>query len=318
MKLALTILFYTCSIFLAYGQSTIEKAKKLYEERKFAEATKLLSPVKDDHQDYATAQYYLGRIAFDENKVDDAADYFEEAIDKNEAVAEYHNWYGNALGRIAQNANVVRQGMLAPKMKSAWEKAVKLNPRYIDPRQSLIQFYLQAPGFMGGSVDKAKEMAKEIIKVKPGEGHRQMGNIYLHEKNNVEAEKEFIAMAKVDPAMAPGLANFYISQKQYQKAFDLFEEDLKKNPENMLTVYQIGRASAISGQQLDRGEACLKKYLTYTPKPEEPSHGGANMRLAQIQEKRGNKAEAKKLYEAALKMDGSLKEAKEGLARVSK
>jgi hypothetical protein len=42
------------------------------------------------------------------------------------------------------------------------------------------------------------------------------------------------------------------------------------------------------------------------------------MRLAQIKEKRGNKVEAKKLFETALKQDGSLKEAKEGLERVSK
>jgi Tfp pilus assembly protein PilF len=56
----------------------------------------------------------------------------------------------------------------------------------------------------------------------------------------------------------------------------------------------------------------------YTPKQNEPSHAGANMRMAQIYEKRGNKTEAKKLFEAALKQDNTLKEAKEGLDRVSK
>jgi hypothetical protein len=48
------------------------------------------------------------------------------------------------------------------------------------------------------------------------------------------------------------------------------------------------------------------------------SHAGANMRLAQIMEKGGKKSEAKKLYETALKADATLKEAKEGLERVSK
>ena len=42
------------------------------------------------------------------------------------------------------------------------------------------------------------------------------------------------------------------------------------------------------------------------------------MRLAQIKEKKGQKAEAKKLFETALKEDGTLKEAKEGLERLSK
>ena len=86
-----------------------------------------------------------------------------------------------------------------------------------------------------------------------------------------------------------------------------------------LTIKVIkNKIDNLNKQKLDRGEECLKKYLTHTPAQNEPSHAGANMRLAQIKEKRGNKAEAKKLFETALKMDGSLKEAKEGLERVSK
>jgi hypothetical protein len=289
---------------------TLDKGIRLYEERKSAEAKKLFTSIDDGHKEYAAAQYYLGRIAFDENKLDDAEEFFEEAIDTNDKVAEYHNWYGNTLGRIAQDANMVKQGMLAPKMRSAWEKAVALKPDFIDPRQSLIQYYLQAPGFMGGSLDKAKEMAKEIKKIKPAEGHRQMGNIYVKEKKIAEAEKEFIAMVKIDPNLTNALAGFYVNQNQPEKALSLFEEALKKNPEDMLATYQLGRASAISGQKLERGEECLKKYLKYTPKANEPSHAGANMRLAQIQEKRGNKAEAKKLFELALKMDAISKKPK--------
>jgi hypothetical protein len=74
----------------------------------------------------------------------------------------------------------------------------------------------------------------------------------------------------------------------------------------------------MSGQKLDVGEKYLLKYLAYHPKENEPSHAGANMRLAQIKEKRGNKPEAKRLFETALKMDPNLKEAKDGLERVSK
>lgn len=49
-------------------------------------------------------------------------------------------------------------------MKSAWEKAVQLDPKTVDARESLIQYYLQAPAIAGGSVDKAIEMATEIKK----------------------------------------------------------------------------------------------------------------------------------------------------------
>ena len=314
------ILFILCLLnFYGLSQSArLDEAKKSYESRKYPDVIKLLEAVRNGEKDYAGARYYLGRVSFDQKRYDDAQDFFEEAIEANDKVAEYHNWLGNTYGQIAQEANIIKQGMLASKMKAEWERAVALNPAYIDPRQSLIQYYLQAPGIMGGSVDKAKETARQIMALNAAQGHLQMGNIYVKEKKLGEAEKEFIEMVKVDPAYLSGLANFYTGQKQYDKAFTLFEEAVQKNSRDMGAVYQFGKTSAVSGQKLDRGEECLKKYLTYTPKQNEPSHAGANMRLAQINEKKGNKVEAKKFYEAALRLDGSLKEAREGLQRISK
>jgi len=302
----------------AIAQSNVEKAKKLWEAKNNTEAKKILTAINDDSKDYAAAQYYLGRITASEGKFDDAVDFFEEAIDANEKVAEYHTWLGNTLATIAQSANPIRQGMLAPKMKNAWEKSIELDKNDIDSRKSLIQFYLQAPGFMGGSVDKAKEMAQQISKIKPAEGHLQMGNIFIKEKNYQAAEKEFTEATKADPMYINALAVFYVNQKQFDKAFSIYEEAIKKNPENYSMIYQLGRASAISGQKLERGDECLKKYLTYKPQQNEPSHAGAYMRLGQISEKKGNKAEAKKYYEAAIKQDATMKDAKEGLERVSK
>jgi tetratricopeptide (TPR) repeat protein len=281
---------------VATSQSSIEKVKALYESNKAAEAEKILTTISEKSNDYAAAQYYLGRIAFDKKEYDDASEYFEEAIETNDKIADYHNWLGNTYGTIAQNSNMIKKGMLAPKMKNAWENAIRLDSKNLDARSSLIQYYLQAPGFMGGSVEKAIEVANQIKKIKPAEGYRQMGNVYMHEKKTAEAEKEFIEMAKVDPNYVGGLANFYVGQKQFDKAFSMFEDELKKNPEDYVAIYQIGKTSAVSGQRLERGEECLKKYFSYSPKQNEPSHAGANMRLAQIKEKRGQKAEAKKLF----------------------
>lgn len=302
----------------AQGQSIVERARKLYEEKKFAEAEKLLARIDNDDKDYAAAQYYLGRIAFDQKDYDDAADYFEEATDSNDKVADYFNWLGNTYGTIAQDANVIRQGFLAPKMKNAWEKAIALDPKNLDARFSLISYYTQAPSIMGGSLEKAKEMARQVIALSPAPGHRSVGNILVKEQKIAEAEKEYLEMVKADANFTPVLANFYMNQKKFDNAFAMIDEALKKNPQDMGSVYQLGKTSALSGSRLDQGEECLKKYLGYTPKPNEPSHAGANMRLAQIYEKKGNKAQAKKMYETALALDGTLKEAKEGLLRTSK
>jgi len=317
MKTSIRVLLIFLISTQTFAQSNVEKARKLWEAKNNSEAKKILSTIDKDSKDYAAAQYYLGRISVDEGNFDDASDFFKEAVDANDKVADYYSWLGNTYATIAQKANPLRQGFLAPKMKNAWEKSIELDPSNIDSRQSLIQFYLQAPSFMGGSVEKAKEMAMQITKIKPAEGHLQFGNIYAKENDPQAAEKEYLEAIKADPSYASILGTFYLNQKQFDKAFASFEDVVKKNPEDYASIYQIGKTSALSGQKLDRGEECLKKYLTHQPKQNEPSFAGANMRLGQIYEKRGNKAEAKKHFEAALKQDATLKDAKEGLERVS-
>jgi predicted Zn-dependent protease len=96
------------------------------------------------------------------------------------------------------------------------------------------------------------------------------------------------------------------------------EESIKTTPENFLYQYWYGKITALTGINMERGEAFLLSYLKHTPTKEEPSHAGANMRLGQIKEKQGNKVEAKRYYEIALKLDGKLEGAKKGLERVSK
>ncbi len=315
----LLVLFFVLFTVQANAQSSVERGKKLYEEKKYAEAIVILNAIDDEHAEYAAAQYYLGRVAFSQKKYEEAADFFREATEsKGGENAEYFTWLGNTYGTIAEEANVFRQGILAPKMRNAWEKAIALDSKNLDSRFSLIEYYTQAPSIMGGSMEKAKEMARQITSISPVQGHRSMGNLLLKEKNFDAAEKEYVEMVRLEPAMTPILGNFYLSQKRFDKAFALFDDGLRKNPEDMLAAYQLGRTCAVSGQRLDQGEDLLIKYLAHTPKQNEPSHAAANMRLAQIYEKKGKKSEAKVKYETALKMDNSLQEAKEGLSRVSK
>lgn len=304
---------------LALAQSSrLDQAKAMYEAGKLAEARAAFRSVKKGEAQYAAAQYGLGRIAYDEEQYDDAADFFQEAISANDQVALYHQWLGDTYGTIARDANMIRQGILAPKMKKAWERAIALDANNIDARLSLIEYYMQAPSIMGGSPEKAIEMALQIKKINVVEGHRALGNVYFRQKKIAEAEREFVALAKADPRTRIGLAQFYINQGKFDQAFALLEEMAKENSGDMGAIYQIGKTSALSGQRLERGEECLRRYLAYTPQGDEPSHAGAHMRLAQVMEKKGNKTEAKRYYQLALNKDKSLKEAQEGLERVSR
>jgi tetratricopeptide (TPR) repeat protein len=295
----------------------MDQVKKLVEEKNYDVAKKLLSPVENKDKDYALAQYYMGIIAYRQKMYDEAADYFEEAIEYNDKMADCYNWLGNTYGTIAQYSNLLIQGYLAPKMKNAWKKASELDTKNIQSRWALIQYYTQAPSFMGGSFEKAREMAAEIARLDKAEGHKALGTVYQWEKNMAEAEKEFLEMTKLNPALGYVLADFYTLQKKYDKAFALLEELIKNNPGDYLSHFYYGKTSVLTGQKSERAEEYLQKYLTYEPKENEPSLASANMLLAQIYEKKGNKTEARKFYSIALRENEHLKEAREGLERVT-
>jgi tetratricopeptide (TPR) repeat protein len=103
-----------------------------------------------------------------------------------------------------------------------------------------------------------------------------------------------------------------------KEVLPLLDASIKANPENFLLQYRYGKIAALTALNMERGEELLLKYLKHTPAKGEPSHAGANMRLGMIKEKQGNKAEGKRYYEAALKLDPKLEGAKKGLERISK
>lgn len=310
------VIFFLCACLTAFGQAPVDKGIGLYETRKFTEAEKIFSSIPSTSSSFAAAQYYLGRIAFDKKDYEKAAEYFETATAKNTKKSDYFNYLGIASAEVAKTASIFSKPSWASQARKSWETAIALDSKTIAPRLSLIDYYSMVPGVMGGSMDKAKAMANEVMKLNEAEGHWRLGSLLASENNASEAEEEFAKMVKANPDYVKNLATYYSNQKKYEKAVDLFEEALKRTPDDYPTLYQYGKTSAIGGLKLDRGEECLKRYLTYTPEYGEPSIAAAYMRLGQIREKKGNKAEAKKNYEMALKLDDSLKDAKTGLERV--
>lgn len=297
---------------------SITSAIDQYNARQLDQAKTSFKAIKPNNSEYAEALFYLGRIAFDEKKYDDAVDYFEEAIEENESIGNYYTWYGNAIGTLTQSASKIRQGMLAPKIKNAYEKAVEIDPSDLDAQWGLVEFYSQAPGFMGGSWENALKAADGIAKVNKAEGHRAKVTIYQRQEAWELAEMEFIALAELDPRFLGALGVFYQNRGNYAKSSEAFENDLKLNQENWGSVYQIGKNSAISGINLARGIECLNLYLAAERGENLPSHAGANARLGMIYAHLGEKEKAKTLFEKALEQDPTMDLAKEGLEKLKK
>ncbi len=304
---------------LAAGLNT-DEGIRLFEARRLPEARATLEAVAREDPRDALALYYLGRTLLAQNEPERAAAWLEKAIALEPGNGPAHQWLGRAWGQQARDANVFKQASLAPKIRREFERAVQLDAENVDARLDLMEFYIQAPGLMGGSLEKARVEAAEIGRRDRLRGSGASGRIAEYEKRFDAALAEYGRAAREFPERIEPVVwteNLWIGKKDYGRAFGAVDAFLERNPASMPGCYQLGRLAALSGERGGPGAECLKRYLVYEPKPGEPGRAWAHVRLGQIQEKRGDRAAARREYEEALSLDASLKEAREGVKRVS-
>ena len=302
------------------GQNSDTSGVRLFEAGKYKEAKTVFEPAFKANTRDAAAAFYLGRIAMEERKTDRAADYFEAATKLDPKNSHYFLWLGRAYGREAQQASVLRQPGLAKRTRAAWERAIELDPENLDARSDLIQYYVQAPGFMGGSTAKALEQAEEIRKRNALRGYLELGALYEREKKFAEAEKAYVAASKEKSDRHVGeyrLGLFYQNTGAFDKAFELFESMIAANPSEAGALFQIGKTGAMSGQRLTRAAEALEAYLQTTPGRNDPSLAAAHWRLGMVHEKRQDRQRARAEYETALRLDPTLKQATESLKKLT-
>jgi tetratricopeptide (TPR) repeat protein len=310
---AIALLAFTLLALPLRAQS-VEQGIELFDARKYADASAVLL-AHGEHD--ARAAFYLGRIEMAHDDAGKAAEWFERAVRMNPKSAVYYDWLGRAYGIQARSANMFRAASLARKSKSALETALTLDPDNLDVRDDLIIYYSRAPGFVGGSKEKAREMLLELRKRSAYRGSLAAASLCAREKDIACAEREMTGMVTSYPdsaAVYALLADFYADQKQFDKAFDLLDQRLRTKPNELTTLYQLGRTASLSGQDLDRGEQALKTYLA-NPTPERgPAPAHVHYRLGIIYEKKGAKDLAREEYRAALLLNPRHRDAQKALA----
>ena len=244
------------------------------------------------------------RLLLQQRKPEDAIDAAERAVDLGPSHAQAHYWLGNALGQRIGRVGMLRQAAMAPKLRAAFERALELDPGIHEARLNLMEFYLQAPSFAGGSVDKARAHAAELARRDPPRGHYAAGRLAMHAEDFPAAAKAYGAAytARPDNAnfrMAAGTA--YQATKQWPEAFKLYQAWTREEPTAAGAYYQMGRTAALSGQYLAEGEAALRRYLALPLGPGQPPYHHAWYRLGQVQAHAGDKAAARASFQSALK-----------------
>jgi tetratricopeptide (TPR) repeat protein len=252
----------------------------------------------------ADAWVLQARLLLQQESDSKAVDAARKAVDLGPENARAWYWLGNAYGYRIGRVGMVSKAMIAPKLRDAFERALELDPDLHDARNSLVEYYLQAPAMAGGSVEKARAHAAELARRDPPRGHYARGRLAMHDGDSAAATRAFVAAYQGRPEnktyrMAAGIA--YQQEQQWAEAFELFSAWTKEDPSATGAWYQLGRIAAQSGQYLPEGTQALRRFLALPAARGEPPRHHAWYRLGQIQVQAGDKDAARISFEQALK-----------------
>ena len=232
--------------------------------------------------------------------------------------SRFHLWLGRVYGEKADRSNFLSAASLAGKVRGEFERAVELNPKDIDARLDLAEFYLEAPGVVGGGEQKARDQAQDIATVSPGREHWIYARIAEKKKDTVAAEREYhqyIDLSKGDAEAWLNLALFL----RRQKRFDDMEQAIVKlsqapTPKPDVLVEAAGILYR-TGRRYPFATELLHRYLASGPVEAAPAFK-AHYLLGMLLEKQGDKAGAAQEYRASLSLVRNFGIAQQALNRV--
>ncbi|MBT8324801.1 MAG: tetratricopeptide repeat protein [Winogradskyella sp.] len=301
-----------CFLFstMVYAQPSVEQAEELITKKEFKEAEKLLVPFIKRDESNLKAIEVLGDAYGHQKKWDEAIEQYEKLKDANPKNANYHYKYGGALGMKALQISKLRALGLIGDLKRSFETAARLDPNHIDARWALVELYMTLPGIVGGSKDKSLKYADELESLSKVDGYLAKGYVYEYDDQPDLAEQYYLKAIKVGGSVTcyDKLTKLYESQQKPHEAIGNIELAQQKHQRNALH-YQIGKVSADYNVQLDKGEKCLKAYISNYSSADGVPKEWAYYRLAQIFKHKKDKTRALRYINKALSLRSDFKQA---------
>ncbi len=292
MKYLITLLFILSLFTLqisAFQNDDLQKAKELINEKNFEAAKTILEKIIDNDDKNHEAYFILGKTWMGLKDYEEATESFEEAVELLDENADYHFWLGQAIAMDARESNVISQAMMASDILEAFERTVELDSTHIPGRIGVINFYLAAPGIMGGDVEKAKQNAKELLKLDEMKGRTALARIYLKQEKMDSVEIQ-ISMLEKNFENDKSLGNFYnslgyyyLAENKIDKAIEAFEKQVKINPESANSYDSLGDGYK-AAKRFDDAIAQYKKALEINP-----DFSASANNLEELQEEMGEK-----------------------------
>ncbi len=281
-------------------------------------ALALIASLPQGGSNIAQAKFLECRVRYALGQWNAAASACGRAVELDGQNSSYHLWYGRALGGRASNATFLSAFSLGKQVHQQFEIAVELDPRNAEALSDLGSFDVDAPGIVGGGLDKAAQVAAQLDKLDPPRAHQLRAEIASSRKDYATAEKELKSAIAASPHPAlqlTVLANFYRQRQQWdQMEAAVISAQSAAARDRTAGVALYDGAGVLYEAKRDPALAVkmLQDYLAGSSRTDEAPAFVAFSRLAELQRQLGDSAEAQRDEAAALALahEYRLKEAK--------
>ena len=254
----------------AASPEIVRRASELYQRTEYESSLRVLA--EDPAPD--AADYFLtGKNYFMSGDYKKATDFFERAVATSAANSEYELWLGRAWGRRAEKGSWLMATSYASKAHQCFEKAVALDPRNNEAKNDLFEFYLNAPGMLGGGIDKAEAAARSIAGERPAEYEHEQAQLADRRRDYAAAEAHLRRAMELAPSEAGriiDLAQYLAKRGRVEESDALFDQARKMAPGLPRVAFAIARADIENHRNMDQARSLLQEYLHASLTPDDP------------------------------------------------
>jgi tetratricopeptide (TPR) repeat protein len=264
----------------------------------------------------APADNLLCRVEYSLQQFDQAAGHCEQAVKASPQDARDHLWLGRAIGERASRASAFSAFSLAKRTRQEFETSVSLDPHDAEALADLGEFYKDAPGIIGGGVDKAQDIAAKLMPIDPSRAHNLLGEIAEKNKDLSTAEQEFKSACTGRRAAAQWmeLAAFYRRHERWSdldSAIKNGQAAVAKDKHQVAALCDGASTLVRANRDLELAVKLYEGYLTSPDKTEDAPAFDILARLAKLRKHMGDAAGAERDKAAALALAHDYKPALE-------
>ena len=306
--------------FVLMAQAVDAPPEQLLRDGRADEARRALNAAVNKNPDDAEAYNLLARMYFQLEMWDNSLRNAEKAANLQQNNSDYHLWLGRAAGRKAEASNPFTAWNLARKVRAEFERAVSLNGENLSARSDLAEYYLEAPGFLGGDKKKAREQGDAVKAKDPA----LASYIYakLAEKqgasNAEEQYKTAIRESGNESRYWIELAHFYRRAGRLSEMDSAIAQALAATHEDSAPEYEGAYLLLRTNRNLNNGIQMLRRYLSNNSASEDAPAFRVHYLLGELLLRQGDKKGAAEQYRACLALASEFHPAQDALARLSR